>query len=119
MGSNSKRQVPSILSVVSVEPTTTRQARRRHIEYSEDQIIVVGLAADSTELTRTVMIDPRLIRAEALFGENDLASGKLYRPSVEFSVSIDNPAVASMRILLPRWDGNEWHFDVIAETPLQ
>lgn len=117
--SGSERNAPSIISVVSVEPTATRHARRRHIEYSEDQIIVVGLAADSTELTRTVMIDPRLIRAEALFGENDLPSGKLYRPSVDFAVSINDPAVITIRILLPRWNGSKWEFDAIAETPLR
>ena len=115
----SERHAPSIVSVVSVEPTTHPPAHRRHVEYSEDQIVVVGLAADLTELTRTVMIDPRLIRAEALFGESDLPSAKLYRTSVDFSVSIDNPAVVKIQILLPSWDGSKWQFDVIAESLLQ
>ena len=117
--SNTGRQAPSILSVLSVEPTTAHKTRRRHINYSEDQIIVIGLAADSKELTRTVMIDPRLIRVEAIFAGDDLPSGKLYRSSVDFSISVEDPDVVAMQILVPRWDGNEWHFDIIAESPLQ
>ena len=110
---------PVQLTVVSVDPLSARPSRRRHIEYSEDQIVVVGLSNESTELTRFVMIDPRLIRPESLRGESDIESKRLLRPSVRFSVSIDDPSVVAIRILQPVWDGNDWSFEVIAESELQ
>jgi len=112
-------QAPAQLSVATIEPTTRRPSKRRHIEYSDDQIVVVGLGADSTELTRTVMIDPRLIRVEAFRGEKDRTTDRLYRTSVNFSVYITDPAVVTIRILRPVWNGAEWSFEIIAETPLR
>jgi len=105
--------------VVAVEALASSPPRQRRIDYSPDQIAIVGFAADGTEVTRSVMIDPRLIRAEAILGENDLESTRLYRQSVDFSVALDNPDVVRIRILKPRWNGSTWQFDLLAETAVQ
>ncbi len=105
-------------TVLDVEAITRKPSRRR-IEYSEDHIAIVGLSADASELTRTVMIDPRLVRVEALRGENDLSFRHLFRQSVEFSFVVNDEAVVSFQILKPRWDGSQWSFDVLAEARVQ
>ena len=107
------------VAISRVEQTKHRSARLRHIEYSEDQLVIVGLAADLSERTRTVMADPRLVRAESSFSDEPLPSTRLYRPVVDFSVTIDDESVAIIRILKPVWNGTEWLFDLVAETPIQ
>ena len=109
---------PVDATVIAIEPLLSRPSRPR-LEYSEDQIAIVGLAADSSELTRTVMTDPRLVRVEALRGEGDNAPKRLYRQSVDFSFVIFNDDVVDIRILKPRWDGSKWMFDLLAQTRLE
>lgn len=109
---------PVSATVISVAPFASKPPRRR-LEYSEDHIAIVGLAADSSELTRIVMIDPRLVRVDALRGEGDLSSRHLYRQSVDFSFLVNDEAVVSIRILKPRWDGKKWLFDVLAEAQIE
>ena len=82
-------------------------------------LLGIGLAADSSELTRIVMTDPRLVRVEALRGESDLSFRRLYRPSVDFSFLVFDKAVVSIRVLKPRWDGSKWLFDVLAEARIE
>ena len=106
-------------TVIGTESLGARMPHRRRIDYSQDHLVIVGLAADSTERTRQVILDPRLIRAEALFGETDLTSSRLYRESVEFTTPVGDAAVVRFQILKPRWNGVEWQFDVIAETPIE
>ncbi len=107
------------VTVLDVAPTAASAPRQRRIDYSEDKIVIVGIAADGVERTRTVMVDPRLIRAEAILGEDDLTTDRFYRHSVDFPLIVDDPDVVSVRILKPRWTGKEWDFDIIAETLLQ
>lgn len=106
-----REEMPVEAAVVGVEILSEKVRRPRRIEYSGDHIVIVGLADDSSERTRTVMTDPRLIRAEAFSGESDLPSNRLYRPTVDFSVALDDSAVVKIQILKPRWNGSEWHFD--------
>jgi len=105
-------------TVIAVEAYMSKPQRQR-IEYSEDQIAVVGLAADASELTRIVMTDPRLVRVEALRGESDNSVKRLYRQSVDFSFLVFDEAVVSVRILKPRWGGDKWLFDVLAEARIE
>ena len=107
------------MSVLAVEQVQARVQRQRRIDYSADQIVIVGIAADGSERSRRVMIDPRLIRAEAIRGEDDLGATRFYRDSVDFPILLDDADVVEVRILKPRWNGAEWQFDTIGVAPLQ
>jgi len=116
---NVARDIASVdATVIAVEAYVSKPQRQR-IEYSEDQIAIVGLAADASELTRIVMTDPRLVRVEALRGESDFSINRLYRRSVDFSFLVFDEAVVSIRVLKPRWDGSKWLFDVLAEARIE
>ncbi len=107
------------VSVLKVHKTTGDAQRPRVIEYSADQIVVVGMTADGTEKSRAVMLDPRLIRAESFIADDDWESSVIYRRSVDFSVTLpDEPAIATISVLKPRWTGSEWLFDILAETAI-
>jgi len=107
------------VSVLNVEGTSSTVQLLRHIEYSADQIVVVGLAADGTEKGRVVMIDPRLIRAESFITDDQWESDVVYRRSVDFSVALpDDPEIVTISVLKPRWTGSEWLFDILAGTAI-
>lgn len=105
--------------VVGSARRTERPSPRRAIQYSTDHLVIVGLGADGSELTRTAVIDPRLVRAEALFGGDRSATSNLYRKSVEFSLAIDDPAVVAIKVLRPVWNGSEWSLEPLAEALLR
>ena len=105
--------------VVGSARRTERPSPRRAIQYSTDHLVIVGLGADGSELTRTAVIDPRLVRAEAMFGGDRSATSNLYRKSVEFSLAIDDPAVVAIKVLRPVWNGSEWSLEPLAEALLR
>ena len=105
--------------VVGSERRAERPSTRRPIQYSTDHLVIIGLSADGSELTRTAVIDPRLVRSEAMFGGDWSATNNLYRQSVEFSLAIDDPAVVAIKILRPVWNGSEWFLEPMAEALLQ
>ena len=106
------------MTVLAVEDVDGPAPRMRRIDYSSDQVVIVGLAADGSERTRTVMMDPRLVRAEAILGEADLVTTRFYLHSVDFPILIDDAEVVTVQILKPRWTGGDWQFDLIAAAPL-
>ena len=102
--------------------TVSRQVRQREreTEYSEDHLGILGLTADGSERSREVILDPRLIRAETFAEDGSGESREIYLRSVDFSVALDDDlAIATIRVLKPRWTGTEWEFDFIAEAALQ
>ena len=108
------------VSVLDAMETLGAVQRPRHIEYSADQIVIVGMAQDDTEKSRVIMTDPRLIRAESFISDDQWESKVIYRRSVDFSVALpDDPTIVTISVLKPRWTGSEWQFDVLAETPIK
>lgn len=108
------------VSVLDAERKAGATQKLRHIEYSDNQLVVLGLAADGTEKARIVVADPRLVRAESHIAGDQWESAVIYRRSVDFLVALpDDPSIAIISVLKPRWTGSEWLFDAIAEAGIK
>lgn len=93
--------------------------RQRHPEISSEQLIVVGLDADGREISRVVIADPRLVRAETAGPSGELTSEVFYREEAELTIALpDDPGLSMIKIYHPRWTSKEFILEPIGETPL-
>ena len=94
--------------------------RQRSPEVSTDHLVVIGSDNEGREIARSIIIDPRLVRAEHVeLPGVILSSNTFLRGSVEFSIMlIDDPRITSIRIYKPDWTGEEWILDLIDEVKL-
>ena len=108
------------VTVLSQKRTQGTMPRQRNPELSPQHLVVVGLNAQGQETSRTVMLDPRILRAEMAESSGQLTSSELlYRNDVTFSVTIpDDPSTIALRIYKPRWTGKEFALDLIGEANL-
>jgi hypothetical protein len=109
------------VTVKKQQRLTGRMPRHRNPELSTDQLVVAAVDARGKEITRLIVPDPRLIRAE----EFDEASGEivssaiLYRESAEFSVTLpDDQRIKSIRLYQPTWTGKAYSLEPIGDTQL-
>jgi len=110
-----------VATVAEARSTAATATRRRRpagaLDYAEDTLVIVGLSSARAERMRQVVADPRLVRVEPWFaGDSEVT--RLYLQSAELSITVDDPDVTTLEILRPIWDGEEWRFEVIAETPI-
>jgi len=93
--------------------------RQRDPTVSEQQLVVVTLDASRKELSRTIIADPRLVRAETTTSDGRLTTAGLWRASVSFRVVVPaDPAAAELRLFQPRWDGRQMHLDLLGSARL-
>lgn len=93
--------------------------RQRHPELSSEQLVIVAFDAEGREITRVVIADPRLIRAETLGPSGELTSKIFYRESAEFTIVLpDDPNITTLKIYHPYWTGIEFVLKHIGETQL-
>ncbi|MGB7934200.1 MAG: hypothetical protein WCH04_18645 [Gammaproteobacteria bacterium] len=93
--------------------------RQRNPKLSPDQLVVVGLDSKGQELSRTLVPDPRLIRAETLDPSDRLVSGQMYLENVNFSVVLpEDSALEEIRLYHPIWTGTKFDLELIGEIAL-
>lgn len=93
--------------------------KERNPELAEDRLVVVGLDATGRELSRAIVLDPRLVRAEFGDSSGKLSRKLLYKDDVELSVALpDDPAIVSVIVYHPRWTGKHFVLDAIGQTKL-
>jgi hypothetical protein len=88
-------------------------ARRRALELSEAQILVVATDSRRQLVWWTAMPDPRFLRAETIDEEGNLTdAGGRYRGSVALHVEIPNDrGIEQLEIYHPRWNGAEFELE--------
>lgn len=108
------------MTVLSQKRTRSKMPRQRNPDFSTQHLVVMGLNAQGEETSQTVMLDPRILRAETAGLSGQLTSSELlYRDDVTFSATIpDDPSVIALRIYKPRWTGKEFALDLIGEANL-
>jgi hypothetical protein len=108
------------VTVLSQRRTEGKLPRQRNPELSPQHLVVVGLNAQGQETSRTIMFDPRILRAETAESSGQLTSAELlYRKDVSFSVTIpDDPNTIALRIYKPHWTGKEFVLHLIGEANL-
>lgn len=91
--------------------------RQRHPQLSEDHLVVIAVDRAGEEISRIVILDPRLVRAETIDPQGRFVSRRLYRQQVEFSVTLpDDDRVVRLRLLHPRWTGTEFVLEPLGEA---
>jgi len=94
-------------------------ARQRRPEVGEGQIVVTAVDAAGVEKGRSIVADPRILRAEIPDESGLLRGVELVRPSAEFLVTLpDDPSIRELRIHEPRWNGDAYELDLVATLPI-
>jgi hypothetical protein len=80
--------------------------RQRLPELSEDFLVIVSVNGRGEEIFRTVLLDPRLLRAETADDAGRLTSTSLYRDNVDFWITVpDDQGLDKLLFFHPRWTG--------------
>ena len=108
------------LEVVEQFHVSRQPPRQRHPELSPDQMVIIAYDDKGKEISRTVMRDPRLIRAEVVGPSGELQpSDPLYSQSLEFIVTLpDDPAISMIKLFHPSWTGTDFVLNPVAEAKL-
>ena len=94
--------------------------RQRRPEVAAGQISVVAADAAGKERGRTIVPDPRILRAEIPDGVGRLQSVELLSPSAEFLVALpDAPSIRELQIFEPRWNGSQYELILIGSMELE
>ncbi len=93
---------------------------RRSREISWQQLVVVAVDDGGREIDRAVVLDPRLIRYEAVDASGNFTeSAVLYREEADLAVAFaEQPALRAVRVFQPRWTGTEYTLDLLGEAAL-
>jgi hypothetical protein len=107
------------VSVLSQRQAPAAPSRHRHPELSTHDLVVVSVNAQGVETSRTVIRDPRIVRAETAEPSGRLSPpALLYRKEVIFSVIVSDPNAFGVRLYKPRWTGKQFVLDLIGEAEL-
>jgi hypothetical protein len=107
------------VTVLSQKPSQATPLRHRNPELSAQDLVVVSVNAAGIETSRTIVRDPRLVRAETGESPERLTSRQfLYRSEVTFAVTLADPTAVAVRLYKPRWTGKAFVLDLIGEANL-
>ena len=93
--------------------------RQTRPEVGAGQIVVTVEDAAGNEKGRSIVPDPRILRAEIPDETGQLQGVELVRPNAEFLVTLpDDPSIRVLRIYEPRWNGSEFQLDLVGTMEL-
>lgn len=93
--------------------------RQRNPELSSDQIVVVAVDAQGQEIGRSLILDPRVLRAERPRPTGELSGEVLHHANTELLIALpDDPAIRELRLYHPRWTGTVFDLDWLGTVPL-
>lgn len=94
--------------------------KQRNPELSSEQLVAVALDALGQEITKVVIPDPRLIRAETADPSGKLtSSGFIYQASTDLIIPLpDDSRITTLKIYHPRWTGKKFILAQIGEVQL-
>jgi len=93
---------------------------QRRPQVSSDQIVVTAVDGAGIEKGRTILPDPRIIRAEVPDATGKIHGTVLFRPHVEFLVTLpEDPAIRELRIHEPRWNGRAFVLEFVGAVDLE
>ena len=96
--------------------------KKRFPELSSRHIVIIARNKKGEEINQSVLLDPRLIRAEIFAPESGriVHSDQFYRDDVDFIVDLpDDAGIDKIQFYHPRWTGSAFELELIGETQLQ
>jgi hypothetical protein len=108
------------VQVLGQRKITGPPPRQRRPELSKHHLVIKGLDTEGEEIARSIIIDPRIVRAEHADPSGKITSSKIFlRTNVEFTVVLpDDPRITSIRVYNPSWTGETWKLVLIDEVQL-
>ena len=105
--------------VLERRPIARSLVRQRDPQLSENHLLVRAVNAGGQIVDTQLILDPRIIRAEAPGPSGELRGETLHLASPEFLLTIpDGSAVRELRIYHPRWSGTAFVLDLLGTLPL-
>jgi hypothetical protein len=95
-------------------------SRQRNPEVSSDQIAILAVNAEGTEIDGQLIPDPRILRVEQPGPNGELRGEVLHHVNTELLITIpDDPVIVELRLYKPRWTGTTFILDLLGEIPLR
>lgn len=114
-----KPATQNAVTVRSQKRSPATPLRHRNPELSAQDLVVVSINAAGAETSRTIIRDPRIVRAETGAAPGQLKPREfLYRNEVTFSVLVADPSAVAVKLYKPRWTGKAFVLDLIGEADL-
>jgi hypothetical protein len=117
-------QPPSVQATGSFRVVQRRSiagtlVRQRDPELSENHLLVRAVNAGGEIIDTQLLLDPRVIRAEAPGPSGDLRGETLHLTSPEFLLTLpDGADVSELRVYHPRWTGTAFLLDLLGTISL-
>lgn len=109
-----------VLTVIERRKRTQTLQRQRSLELSTNQVLVVAVNEEQQLRWRSLIPDPRIIRAEFPDAQGALSGQVLYRSRAEFVVAFpDDPTITELRLYHPHWTGSEFTLEPLGVIPIQ
>jgi len=91
--------------------------QQRNPELSEQQLLVIAHNVHGEEVSRVLIPDPRIIRAETITPNNHVVSRFFLKNSGECTLVFpNNPEIRILKIYHPKWTGAEFILNPLGET---
>jgi len=113
---------PDYYQVTIMRQRSTRGTlpRERHPELSEDHLVVMAVDGRGDEIFRTIVPDPRLLRAETADPSGQLTNVLFYRVNIDFWITLPNdPDLEKVMIFQPQWTGTAFNLVPVGEARLR
>jgi len=96
-----------------------RPARQRNPELSPNHLVVEAVTAAGVVVDRQYILDPRVVRSESGDDLGELSGQVLRRATADLLLVIpDDPSITTLRLLTPRWTGQQFALDLAGTIPL-
>lgn len=110
-----ERSPAGILAIVDSMKRSGPLPRQRSVELSTNQLLVIAVDQNSELRWWTLLLDPRLVRAEVPGATGETGSENYYVMKVDFMVAYpDDPAIRELRFYHPVWTGEEFHLQLLS-----
>ena len=94
--------------------------RQRNPRVSADQIAILAVNAEGTEIDGQLIPDPRILRVEQPDLNGELRGEVLHHVNTELLITIpDDPIIVELRLYKPRWTGSNFVGDWLGAIPLR
>lgn len=117
--SNAEEQTPApSVSIIEDKKRSGTLPRLRSIELSSIHIFIAAVDATNKLRWWSIILDPRVVRAETQTSTGELRGEDYYASNVNFLVAFpDDPEIAQLRFYHPVWNGTDFDLKLLTVVP--
>lgn len=106
------------VSIVEDKKRSGTLPRPRSLELSPTQIFIAAVDATNKLRWWSIILDPRVVRAETETPTGELRGDNYYVSNVNFAVAFpDDPEIAQLRFYHPVWNGTDFDLKLLTVVP--